>query len=178
MTLERAARLGPRVEMQQLTFRRVPPPPGRWELGSSHGLLGTVPGHGPAGSAGSARLHRHAQGAPSPRFPQRPGGVWTETGQGVCVPTRPGGSQPRRCCRAARGVAGVGLSPPSLREGLQARGSRHHPHNTVIPQTPHTCLCAAHAAVLYHRESTAESSLTLFKTGLEEPSETFKLEVK
>lgn len=137
VTLERAARLGPRVEMQQLTFRRVPPPPGRWELGSSHGLLGTVPGHGPAGSAGSARLHRHAQGAPSPRFPQRPGGVWTETGQGVCVPTRPGGSQPRRCRHAARGVAGAGLSPPSPRHGDSADAAHLFmcgPRSRTLPQ--------------------------------------------
>lgn len=168
VTLERAARLGPRVEMQQLTFRReggfsLPRP-----AGGSWGATTASSGLSPA----------TARQAP----PALPSSTTTHRGHRHPVFRSARGASGQRPARefAFRHVPAVPsrVAVVALREGLQARGSRHHPHYTVIPQTPHTCLCAAHAAVLYHRESTAESSLTLFKTGLEEPSETFKLEVK
>lgn len=140
VTLERAARLGPRVEMQQLTFRReggfsLPRPAGgSWGAATaSSGLSPATARQAPPalpGSTATRRGHRH------PVF-RSAGGRLDRGRPGVCVPTRPGGSQPRRCPRAARGVAGAGLSPPSLRDGDSADAAHLFtcgPRSRTLPQ--------------------------------------------
>lgn len=141
VTLERAARLGPRVEMQQLTFRReggfsLPRPAGgSWGAATaSSGLSPATARQAPPalpGSTTTRRGHRHpvfrsARGASG----QRPAGEFAFR-HVPAVPSRVA------VVGAARGVAGAGLSPPSPRDGDSADAAHLFmcgPRSRTLPQ--------------------------------------------